>query len=74
MTTKELINAIKDNANKIIEARLILKCAYATHFIYFDEIKNVFVDEGIDGEAYTISITEFYERYEKANWIIDQVV
>jgi hypothetical protein len=73
-TTKNLIKILRNNHDKFIEVQLLLNFALATHFIYYKNDSKLIIDEGIDGEEYSISCKEFYTRYKDANWIINQVV
>jgi hypothetical protein len=72
ITTKELIDSIINNTHKMVEARLLLKGGYATHFIY--STNKVLYDEGIDNEKRKISKEEFENYYTNCFWRLDNII
>jgi hypothetical protein len=72
MKTSELINTILQNQNKFVEARLLLKGGYSTHFFYYNGVK--LFDEGLDGEVVKSSLQKFGDFYENCFWKVDLIV
>ena len=74
ITTTNLIEIIKQNPKKIIEAQLILQAnIFATHFMRTIS-KNFMMNEGIDGENFRISYEEFNKSYNDSHWILNNIV
>lgn len=72
LTTKCLIQFVKDNQGKMITAVIHQGQIKATHFIVGlsdTEMQH----EGIDGEEEDITYEQFMEFYDKTNWYIESV-
>ena len=70
--TSELLDVVRANPKKYVEASLLLNGGYATHFLRFSG--NRLYDEGIDGINRAVSIPVFTTQYANCQWIIDVIV
>lgn len=72
LSTKCLVQFVKDNPNRMITAVIHQGQIKATHYIVRLSA-NEMQYEGIDGEEYNITYTQFEEFYHKTNWYIESV-
>jgi hypothetical protein len=71
--TKELLEIIKGNAGKMVEARILINRFFcATHFFYFKGKR--FYNEGIDGENRVQSQKYFLNFYRNNYWLVDNII
>jgi hypothetical protein len=70
--TSELVEVIKANPLKFVEARLTCGELSFTHFFFFKDY--TLFDEGIDGEEMETTFTELLNRYPNHYWRIDNIV
>ncbi|MDD2191463.1 MAG: DpnD/PcfM family protein [Bacteroidales bacterium] len=72
LKTKQLVQLLRENPCKLIEANIQSNNLNATHFIILEN--NEIIDEGIDGEKITWQIDEFINEYHSTYWVIDYLL
>lgn len=72
LKTESLVQLLKDNPSKIIEANINFNNLNATHFIEF--IDGNIIHKGIDGKEFIWQIDEFINAYPSTYWYIDYVL
>ena len=72
ISTKELIQQLKKQKNKIFETSLCLFQFRATHFIFWGG-KKIF-DTGIDSQEIKWKEKEFLDKYSESSWLVEQII
>lgn len=67
-----LIQLLAYHSNTWIEARLMLKGAYSTHFLFYSG-ENILLDEGCDSETSKTTLDDFLNHYRNGSWRLTQI-
>ena len=72
ISTIELVRYLTENKGKYVEASMNNNIFKATHMIIFGGRK--IFDTGIDSQEISWKPQEFIEFYQKAHWLVEQIV